>query len=136
MILFVRNIPESTQPKELRAFVEPVLKRRWAFLPARGHVIKVEILSLQNTINKLVEHHGLIFLDSKPAVELALKSLRGKRFKQRALQVREYRHRNPKNDRRVSPSAPNPLIDQRHQDRRRGSIMKHLEHLHTMSLLN
>lgn len=135
MILFIRNIPESTRPSQLKSFVEPALKRRWSFLPAHGQVLKVEIISLLNTSNKLVEHHGLVFLDSKPAVEIALKNLRGKRLNNRALQIREYQHRSLKNERREFNPTPQMFDDQRQHDRRRGEVMQHLENLNTMSLL-
>ncbi len=136
MILFVRNIPENTRTKELKDFVEPALDRRFFFLPKRGRVLKAEILALQNQHNKLIEHHGLVFLDSKPALECALSNLRGKRFKNRPLQIREYKYRSTKNDRRRFASANGLFEDQRLHDRRRGSNMQVIETLATMSLVN
>lgn len=134
MILFIRNIPEATKTSDLKRFVQPALKARFFFLPDRGQIVKTEILALQNKHTKIIEYHGLVFLDSKPAVKQALNFLRGKRFKNRSLQVREYRHRSSKNDRRVFAPANGLFEDQRRQDRRRGDNVLMIETLNTMSL--
>lgn len=135
MILFVRNLPESAKTKDLKDFVEPAFQPRFFFLPKRGRVLKTEILALQNVHNKLIEHHGLVFLDSKPALQVALNKLRGKRFQNRSLQIREYKYRSIKNDRRRFASTQGLFEDQRLHDRRRGSNMQVIETLSTMTLL-
>jgi RNA recognition motif-containing protein len=135
MILFVRNIPENAKTKDLKEFVEPALAPRFFFLPKRGRVLKAEIMALQNIHNKLIEHHGLVFLDSKPALHFALNNLRGKRFKNRPLQIREYKFRSKKNDRRRFANTNGMFEDQRLHDRRRGSSMQIIETLATMSLV-
>lgn len=135
MILFIRNIPDNTRVSELKSFVEPTLKPRLFFLPNRGTVVKAEIFALQNKHNKIVEHHGLVFLDSKYALQTAMSKLKGKRFRNRSLQIREYKHRSSRNDRRVFAPANGMFEDQRQHDRRRGAAMQVVATLSTMTLV-
>lgn len=135
MILFIRHIPDNTKTTELKKFVEPALLRQFSFLPKHGKVVKAEILAIQNIHNKIVEHHGLVFLDTQEALQVALRKLRGKRFKNRSLHIREYKHRSLRNDRRRFAAANDLFEDQRSHDRRRGVDMLHVETLSTMSLI-
>lgn len=126
MILFFSHIPTSTVSLELTAFVEPALRRRLSFLPVYGHVIKSEILALQDSTTGADEYHGLVYLDSPRAVQVALERLRGQPFKNQPIEIHQYQHRDPKHDRRIFEAAPKLFADLRHGDRRRGDAIKKL----------
>lgn len=120
MILFVRNIPVNTHISELQQYVTSGVKRSFPF--RSGRVLKAEILVIQDKRTKAFEFHGLVFVDSDKTGQRAIQKLKGKRFKNKLVLVREYHHRTWHNDRRFKQEhVPNKFIEKRVTDRRRGS---------------
>lgn len=121
MIIFIRGVSELTQKKELWDFVSPALVSRMRLL--NGKVIKTEILILQNKRTKLVEFHGLVYVNSEKAGNLAIKKLNGSIFKGKRAIVREYVVRSWKNDKRLNHADKvDPMLlgtGRRFGDRRR-----------------
>ncbi|WP_396643643.1 hypothetical protein [Methylomonas sp. 2B] len=122
MILFIRNVPASTHLSELEAYVAPALKRRFLFGGAR--ILKAEILVILDKTTHTLEYHGLVHIDSDKVGLRAIKSLKGQRFKNKLVLVREYHNRNWHNDRRQTYQATQALADKRVADRRRGASLE------------
>lgn len=119
MILFVRNIPASSHPSELQQYVASAVKRNFLF--RSGRILKCEILVLQDKRTKAFEFHGMVHVDSDKAGERAIQQLKGKRFKNKLVMVREYKFRTWHNDRRLRHgSVSEKIAEKRLTDRRRG----------------
>lgn len=119
MIIFVKNIPANSQTSELQHYVESAVKRHFFF--RSGRVLKCEVLVLQDKRTKVFEFHGLVHVDSDKAGQRALQKLKGKRFKNKLVVVREYKFRSWHNDRRLrQDSVPDTITEKRLADRRRG----------------
>ncbi len=100
MIIFVRNIPANSQISELQAFVASAVKRNFFF--RSGRVLKSEILVMQDMRTKAYEFHGMVHVDSDLAGARAIQQLKGRRFKNKLVMVREYKFRSWHNDRRLN----------------------------------
>lgn len=117
MIIFLKKIPANTLPSELHDFVAPALKG--GLFLASGRIIRAEILLIQNKTTKLFDFHGLIHVDSEAAGKRAIARLKGKLFKKRAIQVKEYIVRSWHNDPRQNEERPPEHIrNMRNKDRR------------------
>ena len=130
MIIFLRNIPVNTRYKDITNFIEPALKGGLFSRP--GKITKVEILPMKDIRFKSEEFHALVTVEPDSAGYRALKILKGKRFKDKLILVRQFIHRNWRNDMRQN-HQPLPLgvPDKRLFDRRRG---KRLERIQEYSL--
>ncbi len=126
MIIFIRKIPVNTYPSDLHDFVSPAL--RMSFLRQSGYIVKAEILILEDKLNRTLEFHGLVHVNSDVAGHRAIKKLTGKLLKGKRVIVREYHaHRNWRNDKRHSNTMTKaPVVDLRKTDRRRGNNLQRI----------
>lgn len=127
MLIFIRNIPESTLTRELVEFVAPALR---SVVPLKsGKVVSAEILVLFDNRTKLLEYHGLVGVDSEKAGRRAVRKLNGTRFHGRMVMVREYVTRSWHNDRRHDHAEAVDTFGKglRKGDRRRGKAMEKVE---------
>ncbi len=119
MIIFVRNIPANSHPSELQQYVASAVKRNFFF--RSGKILKCEILVLQDKRTKVLEFHGMVHVDSDRAGERAIQQLKGRRFKNKLVIVREYKCRSWHNDRRLRHEGVALTVsEKRLTDRRRG----------------
>lgn len=121
MILFLRKIPANTKFGELADFVAPALKG--GLLRKSGRIVKVEILALHDTRLNVHEFHGLVTVEPDSAGLRAIKLLKGRRFKDKLIVVRQYFHRSWHNDPRQSHKRFNIDVEKRKTDRRRGKYL-------------
>ncbi|HHH39792.1 MAG TPA: hypothetical protein ENK50_09490 [Sedimenticola sp.] len=124
MIIFIRNIPDTTTREELDAFISRGL-RRTQLLPflRRERLQSSDILKIHDLDADRVEYHGLAYIDDDMEGAALIKSLNGSQLQGRSMQVREYFPRNSQRDRRLG-SAPAPLaiVDRRRRERRRKNL--------------
>ncbi|CAD6878837.1 hypothetical protein [Methylomonas albis] len=119
MIIFVRNIPANSQISELQEYVAAAVKRNFFF--RSGRILKTEILVIQDTRAKAYEFHGMVHVDSDRAGARAIQKLKGRRFKNKLVMVREYKFRSWHNDRRLNlDKVPDIIRDKRLTERRCG----------------
>ncbi|AMK78421.1 MULTISPECIES: hypothetical protein [Methylomonas] len=119
MIIFVRNIPANSQISELQEYVASAVKRNFFF--RSGRVLKSEILVIQDTRTKAYEFHGMVHVDSDRAGARAIQQLKGRRFKNKLVMVREYKFRSWHNDRRLNLDKVSDIVqEKRLTERRRG----------------
>lgn len=119
MILFLRNIPATTRPNELRDYVALALGED--LNDGTGRVLKAEVMVIRDKRTNQLEHHGLVQVDSDEAGIRAIKNLNGLLFNNCEVLVRRYKDRDAENDRRHDGGAVlQEIIDKRVQDRRRG----------------
>ena len=131
MILFIRNIPANSHPGELEHYVSGAVKRSFFF--RSGKILKCEILVLQDKRTKAFEFHGMVHVDSDKAGERAIQQLKGKRFKNKLVMVREYRFRSWHNDRRLRHGkVTDKIMEKRFSDRRRGEGLEVIKDISKM----
>lgn len=131
MILFLRNIPENTRVNDLYEFLTPALKRSFPF--RSGTIVKAEILVLRDKHTKLLEYHGLVHVDSEASGERVIKKIKGKRFKNKLVVIREYKKRDWQNDRRRKQQpVPEYILNKRVHDRRRNNMLEIVQDPSTM----
>jgi hypothetical protein len=128
MIIFLRKIPANTKFGEISDFISPALKG--SLFRKSGKIVKVEILALHDTRLNIHEFHGLVTVEPDSAGLHAIKILKGSRFKDKLIVIRQYFHRSWHNDPRQSHNRSNIDIEKRKTDRRRG---KHLETMKDIS---
>jgi hypothetical protein len=119
MIIFLKKIPANTLPSELHDFVAPALKG--GLFTISGRVKRAEILLMENKSTNLFDFHGLIHVDSEKAGKRAIQRLKGKLFKKRAIQVKEYILRNWHNDPRQNEEELLGHIQNQRRRERRGN---------------
>lgn len=123
MILFIRNIPATTRPNELRDYVALALGEDlndWS-----GRVLKAEVMVIRDKHTNKLEHHGLVQVDSDETGIRAIKNLNGLLFNNCEVLVRRYKDRDNENDRRHDGHAVSQeIIEKRIQDRRRGNSVE------------
>lgn len=122
MILFLRKIPANTKLAEISAFVAPALKG--GLFRKSGRIVKIEILALHDIRLNAHEFHGLVTVEPDSAGLRAIKLLKGRRFKDKLIIVRQYVHRSWHNDPRQSHKRFNIGEEQRKADRRRGKYLE------------
>lgn len=126
MIIFIRKIPKSAKRQDLCAFVSEGLHARW-LLPMfqRKSVEKCDILRIENMETQLSEYHGLVYVNSDKTGQALIKHLNGSRFCDREVEVRIYRKRSARQDRRRRLNGSNDLVimDRRRRDRRRQNLI-------------
>ncbi|MGZ4958003.1 MAG: hypothetical protein ACXV7J_02015 [Methylomonas sp.] len=122
MILFLRKIPANTKLTEISDFVTPALKG--GLLRKAGRLVKVEILALHDVRLNVHEFHGLVTVEPDSAGLRAIKLLKGRRFKDKLIIVRQYMHRSWHNDPRQSHKRFNIGDERRIADRRRGKYLE------------
>ncbi|MEY4718308.1 MAG: hypothetical protein RL563_926 [Pseudomonadota bacterium] len=127
MLIFIRNIPESTLTRELVEFVAPALR---SVVPLKsGKVLSAEILVLFDKRTRITEYHGLVDVDSEKAGRRAVRKLNGTRFHGRMVMVREYVTRSWHNDRRHDHAEAVDAFGKgmRKGDRRRGKALETID---------
>jgi hypothetical protein len=123
MIIIVKHIQANTHKNELLEYVAPVLKRSFPF--KSGRIVKTEILALRDRRTDQYEYHGLIVIEPERSGRIALIKLKGKRFNNKLVIVKEYRNRDWHNDRRVKHVHNSAeIIQKRIGDRRRGNKLE------------
>ena len=126
MIIFLRKIPVNTRYSDIVEFIEPALDG--GLFKHSGRINKIEILVLRDVQLKTLEFHALITVEPDAVGFRALKSLKGKRFKDRLLIVRQYFHRSWHNDPRQHYQALAPdVAEKRVSDRRRGKNLERVQ---------
>ena len=120
MIIFLRNIPATTQYHDILEFIEPVLKG--GFFSRKGTASSIKILVLEDKNFHTREYHGLVKVDQEAVAERVIKKLNRKLFKGRRIAVREYKHRTWHGDRRVNWDDMVKLQERRKNDRRRSHL--------------
>lgn len=121
MIIFLRKIPADTKLGELVDFVTPALKGNLFRKP--GKIVKVDILSLHDIRLNVMEFHGLVTIEPESAGFRAIKLLKGRRFKDRLVIVRQYFQRSWQNDNRQNYQQTD-VVEKRKTDRRRGKDLE------------
>jgi hypothetical protein len=122
MIIFLRKIPADTKLGELTDFVAPALKG--GLFKKAGHIVKIEILTLHDTLLNVHEFHGLVSVEPDSAGFRAIKLLKGSRFKDKLIVVRQYVQRSWHNDSRQAHKRFNLDVEKRKTDRRRGKYLE------------
>jgi hypothetical protein len=123
MIIFLRKIPADTKLGELVDFVTPALKGN--LFRKSGKIVKVDILSLHDIRLNTMEFHGLVTVEPEVAGFRALKLLKGRRFKDRLVVVRQYFQRSWQNDNRQNyRQTETEIVEKRKTDRRRGKNLE------------
>ena len=121
MIIFLRKIPADTKLSEIADFVEPALKGGW--FRKSGTITKIDILTLHDTRLNTYEFHGLVTVEPDAMGFRAIKRLKGRRFKDKLIIVRQYFQRSWRNDPRLDNNNTD-FVDQRKADRRRGKDLE------------
>lgn len=116
MILFLKDIPANTRPNELHDYVFSAFTNGGD--QASGRVLKAEVMVIRDKQTNGLEHHGLVFVDSRASGMLAIQNLSGKPFSNTCVSIRPYVHRDLNNDRRLLEASAG--YQQRGIDRRRG----------------
>ena len=122
MIIFLRKIPANTKYGDLVDFVTPALKG--GLFRKAGRIVKVEILALHDTRLNVHEFHGLVTIEPDSAAVRAIKILKGHRFKDKLIIVRQYVHRSWHNDPRQNHKRFDIDVEKRKTDRRRGKYLE------------
>lgn len=117
MIIFLRNIPGDTSRSEIVEFVTPAIKTWW--FRKKGEIVKVEMLCLRNTYNKLTEYHGLVHIKPDLAAQRAIKKLNGKFFRGKRILVRQYFIRSGTDRRSQQQNVSPEILDKRRIPTRR-----------------
>lgn len=123
MMLFFRNIPAPTRPNELYDHVAQAVAEE---LNERlKQVVKAEVMVIRDKQTNMLEHHGLVSIDSDEAGIRVIKNLNGLQFNGSEVLVRCYKQRDVHNDRRLnSRPVPQDIIEKRGHDRRRGDSVE------------
>jgi len=126
MIIFIREIPKTVGRQDLCAFVNKGLHARW-LLPMfhEKNVEKCEILRIENMETQLSEYHGLVYVDDDRTGQTLIKQLNGGKLGDRKVEVRSYRKRATRQERRRRLDGSNDLVivDRRCSDRRRKNLI-------------
>lgn len=125
MILFLRKIPANSKLGEIVDFVTPALKG--GLFRRSGKILKVQILAQHDTLLNVHEFHGLVTVEPDSAGFRAIKLLKGRRFKDKLIIVRQYVHRNWHNDPRQIHKQSSFDVEKRHADRRRGKYLEEIK---------
>lgn len=127
MIIILERIPKTTNKSDIENFLSPAVKGKIFQKPGKIEEIKISIL--KNTKNHLLDHYGLVFIDSDEAAVRTIKKLNRKVFNGKHISVREYHHRSWQNDRRInSLKWDNNLISKRKSDRRQFNLKVRKSH--------
>lgn len=128
MIIFLRKIPADTKLSDIADFVAPALKGGW-FRKA-GKIVKIDILPLHDIRLNSMEFHGLVTVEPDAAGFRAIRLLKGKRFKDKLIIVRQYFQRSWQNDPRQNDKPIDAdIIEKRKADRRRGRDLEVIKDL-------
>lgn len=122
MIIFIRKIPANTKFGDIADFVTPALKG--GLFRRAGRIVKIEILALHDTQLNTHEFHGLVTIEPDSAGLRAIRQLKGRRFKDKLLIIRQYVHRSWHNDRRQPSHRFKLDHENRKADRRRGKFLE------------
>jgi hypothetical protein len=112
MIVFMRNIPDDTNRRDIVAFIEPALQG--GFFKAKGEILSVSVLLIKDKGVKLMEYHAIVNITPDAVAARVIKSLHGRVFKGKRIALREYVVRSWKNDRR-NTAKPGTVADERRQ---------------------
>jgi hypothetical protein len=122
VLLFLRGLPQDLTKKELKGFVQAVVKAT----ADRPRILKAavgncSILRITDPSNGACELHGLVEVHPATAGMRAIDSLNGQTLRGAKLEVRRYHHRSLLRDRRrVQNGAAD--AEQRRQERRRSNL--------------
>lgn len=94
MKLFFNGIPSQTKSKELFDLVLDA-GSYWFVRPRRRNILACEVLIITDPKANVISHHGLVSVNNEPFGRRIIKKLNGTVFKQTQIQVREYAHRVP-----------------------------------------
>lgn len=131
MNIFLRRIPAQTKRKDIINFIQPAMKV--GFFYRKGHIKRIEILVLRDTVINQLEYHGIVTIEPDLVAEKVIKKLNRKKFLGKYIAVREYRRRDWHNDRRLNGKmAAIVQRDRRELDRRRGSRVEIVEDVSDM----
>ena len=122
VLLFLRGLPQDLTKKELKGFVQAVVKAT-ADRPRllKAAVGNCSILRITDPSNGACELHGLVEVHPATAGMRAIDSLNGQTLRGAKLEVRRYHHRSLLRDRRrVQNGAAD--AEQRRQERRRSNL--------------
>ena len=120
MLIFFRNIPADTNPKELARYINPSLDNGFFKLfRTSGKIMKIDILAQMDPESNVVRHHGLVTIKPEKAGKRMIKRLYRTPFRGRIIIIREFINRARQNDRRkYSPKKTSPLNNRRTTERR------------------
>jgi len=126
MLVFFKNIPPTTQKKDLIGFIKPVIKRsffyRLFWLP--GTIVDITLLNLLDNEQHMVNVNGVVTIMPDDIASLVIKQLDRKVVNGRRITVREYHIRSEQNDPRKAPgNVLQNNIDQRVGDRRQNDLV-------------
>lgn len=122
IMLFLRGLPEGLKRKDLKTFIQAVLKSadNRPFY-SKATVSTCTILKITDQSNGTVEHHGLVEVQPAKAAIQAIETLNGKGLRGARIEARRYHHRTPLRDPRRTEIAPDHS-ENRREERRRGNI--------------
>jgi len=126
MILFIRDIPETVNHKNLCDFVSKGLHHVWGKpLFNKGKIERCDVLRIKDLDNNHVEYHGLAFIDNDKTAKALMKQLNRSKLNGKKVDVRKFRIRTPDLDSRRSYTSTQNLafIDRRRRDRRRPNLL-------------
>jgi hypothetical protein len=126
MLVFFKNIPPTTQKKDLIGFIKPVIKRNFFYrlfwLP--GTIVDITLLNLLDNEQHMVNVNGVVTIMPDDIASLVIKQLDRKVVNGRRITVREYHIRSEQNDpRKASGNVLQNNIDQRVGDRRQNDLV-------------
>lgn len=123
MKMFLPQIAVNIRRTDLYDFVAPALDNGLFHKP--GQIVNIEILAMRDLRNGLVEHHGLVVLDSPRSLHLSLQRLQNKPLNGKPIEVRPYYQRSWYNDPRQSDApVTGDFVEKRLADRRRGNQLE------------
>ena len=122
MLVFIRLLPESVTPNDLRKFVSKAMRSPWAtFFAPQGKIRSTEIRKITYRQGLSVEYHGVIDIEPAKAAAAVIRKLNRAPLKGRDVEVRKYYQRSPLRDRREQQNRAKdfPSENRRRSDRRR-----------------
>ncbi|MEJ1297629.1 MAG: RNA-binding protein [Candidatus Sedimenticola sp. (ex Thyasira tokunagai)] len=121
--IFIRKLPDNTRRQDLVRFIQQGLRSSLfglSFLP-HDELGDCHIIQITNKSAGTVEYHGIAEIFTAQDINGVIQRLNGKKLKRRPLEVHQYFHRSPHNDRRnhLSFTDPSGDAERRDSDRRR-----------------
>lgn len=133
MLIFLARIPSNSTKQDIANFIGPALTG--GLLTPKGTLDSIKIKTIRDRNTNEIEHHAIVKVEpDKVALRVILKLNRTK-LKGKPINVRQYRIRNNKNDRRRHSQLIDKYYSRRAGDRRRDSleIVEHQENIRFQS---
>ncbi len=120
MLVFLKNIPASTNHQEIIDFVKPALKKnRLNLFSAAGKLEEVKIIGLKDNDLNTEEYHGLLIITPDTAAKRVIDRLNRNPFKGQRITIREYIVRSIHNDPRTKSLVKQMTLKERRRSSRR-----------------